>query len=129
MKLIIGLGCDRGTSLLTLETAINKALHTVKLVNDDIWKLATIDKKHDEIGLLQLAKKYQYPLLFYSAKQLAQVEVPRPSAIVMKYMGTPSVAEAAALLAAKVTKESLVVEKFKMRGQDGKNATVSVIIK
>lgn len=129
MKLVLGLGCDRGTSLLTLETAIDKALQSAALSDKDICQLATIDKKSDEQALLQLAKKYSHPLVFYSAKQLAKVNVPSPSTIVMKYMGTPSVSEAAALLAAQTTMESLVVEKFKMRGKDGKNATVSVVIK
>ncbi|BBA33947.1 putative cobalamin (Vitamin B12) biosynthesis CbiG protein, truncated [Methylocaldum marinum] len=42
---------------------------------------------------------------------------------VRKYMGTPAVAEAAALLA---SRGELVVEKHKYRGPDGKNATVSI---
>ena len=41
-------------------------------------------------------------------------------------MGTPAVAEAAALLAANGRMEDLVLEKFKFRGPDGKNATVSI---
>ncbi len=129
MKLVLGLGCDRGTTFATIDTAINKALQSVNLSSDDIIQFATIDKKNDEQGLLECAEKYQCPLSFYSAIQLAKVDVPNPSAIVMKYMGTPSVSEAAALLAAEKTKESLVVEKFKMRGTDNKNATVSIVIK
>ncbi len=129
MKLVLGLGCDRGTSLLTLETIIYKALESANLSANDIYQYATIDKKNDEQALLQLAKKNQHPLVFYSAEQLAKVDVPSPSAIVMKYMGTPSVSEASALLAAETTVENLIVEKFKMRGDDGKNATVSIVIK
>ena len=53
--------------------------------------------------------------------------VPNPSATVLKYMGTPAVAEAAALLAARVGAEKLLVEKHKHRGADGKNATVSIV--
>ena len=129
MKLVLGLGCDRGTSLETIETAIKKALQSANLSSDDIIQFATIDKKNDELGLLQCAEKYQCPLTFYSAAQLVKVDVPSPSAIVMKYMGTPSVSEAAALLAANTTKKHLIVEKFKMRGIDNKNATVSIVIK
>ncbi|MDQ7091395.1 MAG: cobalamin biosynthesis protein [Methylococcales bacterium] len=129
MKLVLGLGCDRGTSLLTIETAINQALKSAQLSPNDIDHYATIDKKNDEQAFLQLAEKYQHPISFYSAEQLAKVDVPSPSAVVMKYMGTPSVSEAAALLAANATMKSLVVEKFKMRGEDGKNATVSIAIK
>lgn len=129
MKLVLGLGCDRGTSIETLETAVNQALQSDNLNLDDVCQFATIDKKKDEEGLLTLAVKYHKPLIFYPAAQLAQVEVPSPSAVVMKYMGTPSVSEAAALLAANTTMTDLIVEKFKMRGEDGKNATVSVAIK
>lgn len=129
MKLVLGLGCDRGTSLATIKTAIDKALQSADLSFEDVCQFATIDKKNDEVALLQLAEKYKLPFSFYSAEQLASVEVPSPSAVVMKYMGTPSVSEAAALLAAKTTMTDLVVEKFKMRGEDGKNATVSVVIK
>eukprot|EP01034_Spumella_vulgaris_P045428 gene45428-56587_t len=60
------------------------------------------------------------------AAQLAAVPVPNPSATVQRYMGTPSVSEAAALLAARADLRALVVEKHKLRGPDGKNATVSI---
>lgn len=129
MKLVLGLGCDRGTSLATIETAISNALQSANLNWNDVCQFATIDKKNDEVALLALAEKHQLPFNFYPAAQLAQVEVPSPSAVVMKYMGTPSVSEAAALLAAQTDMTNLVVEKFKMRGEDGKNATVSVVIK
>ena len=128
MKLTLGLGCDRGTSLATLETAIDKALQSADLNREVICQFATIDKKNDEVALLALAEKYQLPLQFYPAEALAQVEVPSPSEVVMKYMGTPSVSEAAALLAANTDMTQLVVEKFKLRGADGKNATVSIVI-
>jgi cobalt-precorrin 5A hydrolase len=54
------------------------------------------------------------------------VPVPNPSETVRKYMGTPAVAEAAALLAAGVDMRALLLEKYKYRGEDGKNATVSI---
>jgi len=127
MLIVLGLGCDRGTSLLTLETAINQALALCQLDLSEVLQLATIDKKQDEPAILQLAQKYALPLNFYPAEQLAQVVVPSPSDVVLKYMGTPSVAEAAALLCAGVTMDYLVVEKYKFLGSDGKNATVSVV--
>ena len=129
MKLVLGLGCDRGTSLETIELAIEHALNSVDLNAEDICQFATIDKKQDEVAFLQLEKKYNIPFIFYPATQLAQVDVPSPSAVVMKYMGTPSVSEAAALLAAKTSKRHFAVEKSKILGEDGKNATVSIAIK
>ena len=129
MKVVLGIGCDRGTPLQTLEDAIDSVLDSINLNKQAVLKLATIDKKSDEQAILQLAEKYHWPLNFYSAEQLAEVEVPSPSAVVLKYMGTPSVSEAAALLAANADMSNLIVEKFKLRGADGKNATVSVVKK
>ncbi len=126
-KVIVGMGCDRGTTLTTLEAAIDEALQHIDLDNADITGLATIDKKIDEQGLVQLAEKYGWPMWFYTAEQLTQVVVPNPSAMVMKYMGTPAVAEAAAMLAARTGVHDLLIEKYKYRGSDGKNATVSIV--
>ena len=52
--------------------------------------------------------------------------MPNPSETVRKYTGTPSVSEAAALLAAGAGMDQLIVEKLKFRGPDGRNATVSI---
>ena len=127
MKLVLGLGCDRGTPLITVETAISQALASANLSLEQVVQLASIDKKQDEVALVKLAKKYALPMQFYPAEKLATVPVPSPSAVVMKYVGTPSVSEAAAILAAQTDMSDLLVEKYKYRGEDGKNATVSIV--
>ena len=127
MQVILGMGCDRNTSLQTLATAVEQVLREQGLLHEQVQCMATIDKKSDEVGLLSLAKQHGWPMQFYSAAQLAVVDVPNPSEVVRKYMGTPAVAEAAALLAANTGMENLMVEKFKYRGEDGKNATVSIV--
>ncbi|MCF6237074.1 MAG: cobalamin biosynthesis protein [Gammaproteobacteria bacterium] len=127
MKLMLGMGCDRGASLETLLTAVDQALAQIDQNRDAVTALASIDKKNDEVALLALAEQQKWPLHFFSAAQLAQVEVPNPSAVVLKYMGTPAVAEAAALLAAQKNMNDLLVEKYKYLGADGKNATVSIV--
>lgn len=124
---MLGVGCDRGTPLETLETAVAQALNRAGLGAEAVRGIATIDKKQDEVCILTLAERRNWPLHFFSAEELAQVPVPNPSATVLKYMGTPAVAEAAALLAARVGVEKLLVEKHKHRGADGKNATVSIV--
>jgi len=53
------------------------------------------------------------------------VPVPNPSETVRKHTGTPSVSEAAALLAAGAGAQ-LLLEKHRLRGPDGRNATVSI---
>ncbi|MFV1982803.1 MAG: cobalamin biosynthesis protein [Thiohalomonadales bacterium] len=126
-KYILGLGCDRGTSVNTLNTAINNALAQIRIEHKNVDSLATIDKKNDETGILELSKLHDWPLTFFTAAQLAKIKVPNPSEIVMKYMGTPAVAEAAAMLAANTGIEDLILEKYKYKGDDNKNATVSIV--
>ncbi len=127
MKVILGMGCDRGTPKATLEAAIDLALATIKLPRSAVSSLATIDKKNDEVALLALSDDHGWPLQFFCASQLAKVQVPNPSEVVRKYMGTPAVSEAAAILAANTDMSDLLVEKFKHKGADGKNATVSIV--
>lgn len=127
MKIVIGIGCDRGTALKTLETALNQALEGIDCKYEHIQCFATIDKKSDEESINCLVKKLDKEIIYYPATELAQVEVPNPSAVVMKYVGTPAVSEAAAILAANTTMQDLLVEKLKYQGEDGKNATISVV--
>ncbi|MGZ5000270.1 MAG: cobalamin biosynthesis protein [Methylomonas sp.] len=126
MRVILGLGCDRNTSLETLSTAVDQALALAGLNKTAVAGTASIDKKNDEAAILQLAGEHNWPLYFFTAQQLAQVPVPNPSETVRKYMGTPAVAEAAALLAAGADMRALLLEKHKYRGEEGKNATVSI---
>jgi len=126
MRVALGIGCDRGAALQTLQTAVEQALDQAKLTHQAVTVCASIDKKNDEHALLQLCEQQRWPLQFYSAEQLAGVAVPNPSEVVRKYMGTPAVAEAAAMLAANTDMTGLLVEKYKYCGDDGKNATVSI---
>mgnify|MGYP003776393637 FL=1 len=126
MNLAVGLGCDRGALLQTLETALDAALQSIAATRAQIRVFATIDKKNDEHCMRQLAQQENKMLVFFTAEQLAQVAVPNPSETVRKYMGTPAVSEAAALLAADTTLQHLLVEKHKLLGSDGKNVTISI---
>lgn len=127
MKVALGIGCDRGTPLATLERAVDEALAIAGLHRGQVTGVGSITLKSDEPGLLALAAQCGWPLHFYPATQLAEVVVPHPSEIVRRHTGTPSVSEAAALLAACTTDASaLYVEKHRLRGNDGRHATVSV---
>jgi len=127
MRIVVGIGCDRGSPLVTLETVLDQALEILKCTRENIICFATIDKKSDEDGINSLANNLAKEIHYYTANELAEVEVPNPSKVVMKYMGTPAVSEAAAILAANTTMQDLLVEKLKYRGRDGKNATISIV--
>ncbi|WP_084383177.1 5,6-dimethylbenzimidazole synthase [Hydrogenophaga flava] len=127
MTVALGIGCDRGTPLATLERAVDEALAAVGLDRRQVSGVGSITLKADEPALLALAAQAGWPLHFYPGAQLAEVAVPNPSETVRRHTGTPSVSEAAALLAAGTTDASaLCVEKHRLRGDDGRNATVSV---
>lgn len=126
MKITLGLGCDRDTPAATIARCIDQALAACGATLADVWAAASIDLKAEERGLLHVIQENGWPCLFYPAAALATVDVPNPSETVRRYTGTPSVSEAAALLAAKADKTHLIIEKHKLRGPDGRNATVSI---
>ena len=118
----IGIGCQRGTSLATLEAAVAEALAGLGPV--EVRALASHVRKADEPGLLALSMAKGWPLLTYSAGRLGAVAVPNPSARVAAEVGTASVCEAAALLATGA--DTLLVQKRRHVGADGKGVTVAV---
>ena len=122
----LGLGCDRGTPATTIARCIAEALALANATLADVQAVASIDLKADEIGLAEVASANGWAIRFYPAAELAVVAVPNPSETVRKYTGTPSVSEAAALLAAGADQTHLIIEKHKLRGPDGRNATVSI---
>ena len=126
MKIALGLGCDRDTPLATLRTAIDDALLACHAQLADVSAVASIDLKADEPAMLQLAAEHGWSIHFHTASELSTVEVPNPTETVRKHTGTPSVSEAAALLAAGADKSQLLIEKHRHRGPDGRNATVSI---
>lgn len=126
MRIALGLGCDRDTPLATVREAIDLALRAGSAAWEDIAAVASIDLKANEIAFAQLAAERGWTLRFYPAHVLAAVDVPHPSETVRRHTGTPSVAEAAALLAAASDKRQLIVEKLRHRGPDGRHATVSI---
>ena len=91
----IGLARDAGPTR-KVQKEIMEVLENNRIIPQAIASISTIDAKGDEPVVKALQKKY--PMQFYTAEELAQVEVPHPSKTVMKHMGTPSVSEAAAIL-------------------------------
>ena len=130
MKIALGIGCDRGTPVATLMQALDEALERAGASVADVAAVASIDLKADEPGLRELAAARGWHIAFQPAARLAEVEVLNPSETVRRHTGTPSVAEAAALLASGPGGSSdtsrLLVEKHRIRGVDGRHATVSV---
>ncbi len=98
----VGVGCERHTPRSAIETAIDQALQTQSLAISAIAGIATLDLKATEAGLVELCQDRNWPLRTFTPEQLRSIPVPHPSAVVEQEVGTPSVAEAAALKAAGV---------------------------
>ena len=116
-SLVVGLGASRGVTAAEVLALVDGALGASGLSAACVTALATVDAKADEPGIAEAASSRGWRLITYPARRLAEVEVPNPSGAALAAVGTPSVAEAAALASA----DSLVVQKRKSR-----NATVAV---
>ena len=95
----VGIGCERGVTATTIAAALEAALRSRHLAVGAIAGLATLDRKANEVGLVEFCRDQGWPIRFFSAEQLRSVAVPHASQAVAAAVDTPSVAEAAALLA------------------------------
>ncbi|MDZ8239977.1 MAG: cobalamin biosynthesis protein [Nostoc sp. ChiQUE01a] len=96
----VGIGCKRGTSWQLIDLAIDKVFEENQLCQNAIAGIATIDTKVSEVCLGEFCNLRNLPLKAFSAEVLRRVLVPNPSTITNQEVGTPSVAEAAAIVAA-----------------------------
>lgn len=98
-SLVVGVGASRGVAAAEVLALIDAALAEAGLAHRSVRHLATVDVKAGEPGLVEAAERRDWPLVSHPAGTLARVEVPNPSDLVHAEVGTPSVAEAAALCA------------------------------
>ncbi|MFG3660666.1 precorrin-3B C(17)-methyltransferase [Streptomyces sp. NPDC047706] len=97
-SLVVGVGASKGAPVDEVLALVGGALREAGLSPRSIARLATVDAKAEEAGIVAAAERLGVPLVTYSAERLAAVEVPNPSDAPLAAVGTPSVAEAAALL-------------------------------
>lgn len=122
----LGLGCERHTHPVILEAAVEKSLVSAGLAAAAVAGVASLDRKSDEPGLLALCQQHQWPLKIFTADHLAAIPVPNGSPVVARQVGTPSVAEAAALAAAG-TGARLLAPKTVVRGERASGAATCAV--
>lgn len=96
-SLAVGVGASKdapGDEVLGL---IRDTLEEAGLSPLSVAELVTVDAKAGEPGIVAAAARLGVPLRTYPADVLARIEVPHPSDAPLAAVGTPSVAEAAAL--------------------------------
>lgn len=119
-NLVIGVGCNRNTSAEEIEDVVGKVLKDAGLSKKSIRKLATIDVKDDEEGLLAYAKRSGSTIDFFSKEELGRVKLETPPSLhVIEAVGVGGVCEPAAMLSARASR--LLVNKVKSG-----NVTVAV---
>ncbi|WP_413785565.1 cobalt-precorrin 5A hydrolase [Cytobacillus sp. IB215665] len=118
---VLGMGCNRGTSYDEIEQVIDDTLVELQISKKSVKAIATIDLKKDEVGLLEITEKNHWDFTYYTAEQLNSVSIEQPSNTVFKYTGAFGVSEPAAKLYSGA-EELLLVKK-----KSG-NVTISVAV-
>jgi cobalt-precorrin 5A hydrolase len=98
--LVFGIGCNRGTPAESIARAVVATCAQHHLAPQAIARLASIDLKQDEQGLLEFASQQGLTIDFYTSEQLNRVEGVSTSPAVQRATGAKGVAEPAALLSA-----------------------------
>ncbi len=124
-SLVVGVGASKGAPASEILELLRTALADAGLDARSLHSLASVDAKADEPGLLAAAAELGVPARFFTADELAAVTVPNPSEAPLAAVGTPSVAEAAALLGAETTE--LLVPKRKS-APEGRAAMATVAV-
>ena len=124
----LGVGCERHTSPTVVAAAVQEGMATALLAPAAVAGVASLDCKGDEPAVLALCQRHSWPLRLFTAARLSTVAVPNGSVVVQSAVGTPSVAEAAALAAAGPHATLLLPKRVqRLEGEPGA-ATVAVAI-
>ena len=98
-RYVMGIGCKRGKSREDIEKAINQAFNELQISYNDIYAFASIDKKADEEGLLELSAVRRLPFVTFSAGMLEKAQGNFSSSDFVKdTVGVDNVCERAAIL-------------------------------
>lgn len=95
-KVIVGIGCRRGTNKEQIQTALNKLLISYE-GSLEISCFTSIELKKDENGIREIAEAYKVPFITYTAEELKSVDiVSKKSDFVKQVTGVDNVCERAA---------------------------------
>ncbi len=120
-NLVLGIGCRKDKPLEEIEAFADAVLKKNGLLKEQVFAMASIDRKKDEEGLLQYAKKLRIPFYTFTADELNAVEGEFDSSeFVKETVGVDNVCERSAMAAAGTGAE-LILSK-----QSGDGITVAV---
>jgi cobalt-precorrin 5A hydrolase len=96
--IVLGIGCNRGTSAEEIETVIGETLAELCFSMKSVKAICTINLKKDEQGILEVVRKYGWEFVYYTPEELNEVPIEQPSETVYRYTGAYGVSEPAAKL-------------------------------
>ncbi len=121
----LGMGCRKDCPTTGISDYIATYLEQQHLAAASVASIASVELKKDEALLAEVREAFKPAALrIFSSEELAQVDVPNASEKVESVTGSPSVAEASAILAA--DGGSLLCEKHKAKLQEGGDFTLAV---
>lgn len=109
----LGIGCRKGMDAESIREAVDRVLDSYHIDRRAIKRVASIDLKAEERGLLQFCQERKLPVSFYAAEELKAVPGEfTPSEFVRSVTGVDNICERAALMGA----EKLIVRKTAHNG-------------
>ena len=97
---VVGMGCKKEKEAEKIEDLILRSMKDMGIGAEQLFALASIDRKKDEQGILVWSRKNHVPFITYTAEQLKEVGGNfQASAFVMETVGVDNVCERAALKA------------------------------
>ena len=122
--LALGIGTQRNINSEGAVSSVISILGQEGLAVKSISSVGSIDIKHSEQAIIELASRLNVPFRTFSDEVLSRYNVPNPSQRVEQKVGCKGVAEASAM---HISENNLLVEKQK-HCVDGKYLTLSVAI-
>ena len=97
-NVILGIGCRKNTAYEFIERAVREFLAVQKIDIHAVEKIASVDLKAEEAGLLEFVKKHKIKFQVYSAEELSELKGDfSESEFVERVTGVSNVCERAAI--------------------------------
>ena len=91
-NIVVGVGCRRGTEYLKIKSSVMTILEKAGVSAENVNCVASINKKADEKGIIELAEELQADFITYTADELMEVEGEfEPSMTVYNHVGADNV--------------------------------------
>ena len=112
--IVIGIGCRRNTDSDLLKESLDDLLKRYNIHIKSIKEIGSIDIKHDEKAIIDLAENLSVPFKTVSTNEISKVDyLFEKSEFVKKNVGVYCVSEPVAYI---LSKGNLIIEKHKYKG-------------